>query len=226
MKKLLVIILILAVCGLTALWSPWLNWNLNIGGLFGVERTKVFSGIQAYSLSGEVELFIDDQLLGTFDPETSPLVIDSIEAGEHLVSLKRISAVPNAYWEFSKLVTFETGAVTVTSFNLGPSEEFSEGHIIYPVEKIDQSAPTKVNIKANVSDFSVQIGNVEPQNVPDHTYTSNLSLGQQHKIIISKLGYERLEFVILPASQEERDKLQHYNLNVDVQLMLQPVNVE
>src|SRR5438045_3568909 len=102
-------------------------WNLNLTDLFGIQKPEVISSLQVYSLSGNMDVQIDGKLAGTAKAEKSPFVVDRVTPGEHLITLKRISDVKNAYWDFNKLVTFEANTSVIVSYDLGPEEEFSSG---------------------------------------------------------------------------------------------------
>lgn len=224
MRKVVSIAILLLLCILLALWSPWLYIKIDLGALFGVQRPEDISGLQVYSQSGELEVYLDGELRGTATVE-KPYILDVVTPGEHLVSLKRVSEVPNSFWSFSKLVEFEMGTSVVVSYNLGPEEEFSEGHIIYATEKGEQR-PSKLNIEISASDASVRIDNSAVQQINENTFVSDISLDSQKRVSISKRGYEDLEFTILPDNQEDRDRLKNFDLNIEVHLMLQPVEVE
>lgn len=226
MKKIAILLIILPLCVLIGLWSPWRSINIDIPKLFGIANQDLKSGLQVYSLSGTLEIYIDNQLKGEVTPEESPYFVDAIDPGEHLVKLARKSENTKSYWTFNKLVTFEKGTNVVISYNIGPSEAFSEGHIIYAITKDDSKAATALNIKSSQEAFSIQFDSTPFEKVTFNEYTSLLDLTKQHSIKINKSGYEQLEFVILPSSQEERDKLKSYDIVIEAQLMLQPVSVE
>ncbi len=226
MNRIIKVILFLVICSLIALWSPWTNWNLDLNKIFGIQAPEVISGLQIYSLSGELEIYVDNNLVGSVDEEDSPFTVDKVMPGEHLFTLKRKSEVKNAYWIVNKLITFEAGTNVVASYNVGPEEEFTEGHIIYTIKRIDKNSSPSLNINLNVDNAVVTIDSNSEEEVLGKFYSTVLSYSQQHSITIFKDGYEKLEFSILPTSQEERDKLKDFNLNIEAHLMLQPVEVE
>jgi len=226
MRKLAVLFIILIISLLIGLWSPWRGININFSGLFGISTQDLQSGLQVYSLSGTTQIYVDNQLKGEVTPEDSPYFVDSIDPGEHLVKLARKSDVTNAYWSFNKLVTFEKGTNVVISYNLGPVEVFSEGHIIYAIKKDDTTKATELNVKLNIEGFNIQLDSLPFEKVTFKEYTSNLDLTKQHIIKLEKSRFEPLDFVILPSSQDERDKLNNYDIIIEAQMMFQPVNVE
>ncbi len=226
MKRLLIFLILILVCALLALWSPWLYVKFNITDLFGIKKPEDISSLQVYSLSGSINVFIDGKSEGTAKVESSPFIVDRVTPGEHLITLKKVTETKNAYWEYNKLITFEASAAVIVSYNLGPEEEFSEGQIIYAIKKVDKSKQTQLNITVNTEKANVQIDTAQPQTLLSKSLMDNLSLSLQHKIVISKKGYENLSFTILPESQEDRDKLKDFDLNIEAHLMLQPATVE
>lgn len=226
MKKFAVILIILVLCTLIGLWSPWRSINIDLPQLFGISKQDLKSGLQVYSLSGNIQIYVDNQLKGEVTPEESPYFVDNIDPGQHLIKLERKSEKESAYWTFNKLVTFEKGTNVVVSYNLGPSEVFSEGHIIYAVNKDYTKTETSINVLLNINEFNIQFDSLPIEKISFNEYSSLLDLTRQHSIKLSKPGFEQLEFVILPSSQEERDKLKNYNIMIEAHLMYQPVNVE
>lgn len=226
MKKLVVLVIILVSCVLIGLWSPWRGLNINLGGLFGITELESLSGLQVYSLSGTIEVYIDNELKGEIDIENSPLSVDKITPGERIVTLKRKSDIDNSYKEINKLISFVGGTNVVMSYNIGPVEEYSEGHIIYPVVKDNLNDKTTLFIKSNVEDVSLQIDSSIAETIRGLNIEKELDLSKQHLINIKKNGYEPLEFNILPSVAEEREKLINYNLILEVDLMEQPLDIE
>lgn len=225
MKKILFGTIILVVCVLLAIWSPWLRWNIDIAGLFGVQKPDSISGLQVISFSGEIEVFIDNNSVGKVSPDNSPFILDRLQPGDHLVTLKRTGEFSSTYATFNKLLTFEENSSVVISYNLGPDEVFSEGHVIYTTKKDSSAVDSKLNINVNAEDFNFTFDGLPIEKISGKTKSMTLDFTSQHTIKISKTGYESLEFKILPEMQSDRDKLKSFDLNVDVQLMLQPVEV-
>ncbi len=228
MRSVLSIIIVLLICTVVGLWSPWLQLNISISKLFGVEEPDSISGLEVYSLSGELEVYIDEEKAeGTAVFNESPLIIDEVEPGNRLIRIIRKSDFPDSYWSFSKLINFEQGKTVVITYNLGPEEQFSEGHVI-TVSKSDLQADSNravINFKANVSGANLFIDDA-PFVITTKELSETLALNKQHIIKVEKPGYETLEFTILPKDQEDRDALKGYDINVDIYLMAQPILVE
>jgi len=225
MKKILLATLVIVALVLLAIWSPWLRWNIDIANIFGVSKPDSIAGLQINSLAGEMELFIDNVAVSKITPELSPFILDRLEPGEHLITLKRTAEFSSTYSTFNRLLTFEENSAVVISYNIGPDEVFSEGHVIYTTKKENISGESKLNINLNTQDFNFTYDGLPIEKVNGTAKSVDLDFNSQHKIRISKIGYESLEFSILPEIQSDRDKLKGSDLNVDVQLMLQPVEV-
>lgn len=226
LKKVTILVVIILLCTLLALWSPWLYINLDVRNLFGIRKPDSISGLQVYSLAGELNIQIDGKDVGTVTPEKSPFFYDTVTPGERMVSISRKSETPNQFWTFSKLITFEEGNTVVSSYFIGPSQEFSEGHFIFATKKTDLNAQSKLNVTLNTDDAQIQVDSIAVDKFTKNKYTTNIDFNSQKKIRIFKPGYETLEFSILSDKQEDRDKLRNYDLNLEVQLMVLPVNVE
>jgi hypothetical protein len=116
------------MCILLAFWSPWLYFKLNLLDLFGITKPTSLSGLDVFSLSGEVEVFLDNQSQGKINVDKSPLIVSKITPGDHLVTVKR-SGGSNYYWTFSRIINFVEGADVVVSYELGPTLFESNGSI-------------------------------------------------------------------------------------------------
>lgn len=223
MKTFIRIIILGLILILLGLWSPWLQWNVDLAGIFNVEKPDKISGLEIYSLLGELEAEIDNISQEGSATAESPLIIDTIEPGEKAITVKRKSEIENAYWEYRDIISFTQGINTVVTLGIGPEEEFSEGAVITATPKTSENYNLK--LKANITDYKLEINNVA-SSVSGNEFTQDISLDQQHSIKIEKTGYETLEFTLLPADQNERNKLLNYIIEVDIKLMLQPVQIE
>ncbi|MEO6729308.1 MAG: hypothetical protein ABIM99_05270 [Candidatus Dojkabacteria bacterium] len=225
-KKVTLLIVISLLCTLLALWSPWLYWNIDARNLFGIRKPDSISGLQVFSLGGELNIQIDGKDVGSVTPEKSPFFYDTVTPGERMVSISRKSEDPNQFWTFSKLITFEEGNTVASSYFIGPSQEFSEGHFIFATKKTDLNSQSKLNVSLNTDNAQIQVESIAVDKFNGNKYSTDIDLNSQKKVRIFKSGYETLEFTILPESQEDRDKLRNYDLNLEAQLMVLPVNVE
>lgn len=217
-------VLLLAIIGLVlAIWSPWNSWNISLAQLFGIEPPPEAAGLAVSSLAGTIQIEIDNVRVGEVSPQNSPLVIPGIAPGERRVKLLRSSDVPGAFVEYSRLLNFVSDVDVVISYELGPTDDFSEGHVIFVTENRDNSGLTYLNINTEPSTALVALDGVSIGSSPIVLYP--ISLDRQHVLTVTANGYETQEFRILPASQEDRDKIRGYNINADVRLFLQPLQV-
>ncbi len=225
MKKILFATLTIVVLVLLAIWSPWLRWNIDLANIFGVSKPDSISGLQVSSLAGEMEVFIDNKSVAKVTPDLSPYILDRVSPGDHLITLKRTGEFADSYSTFNKLINFEENSAVVIGFNIGPDEVFSEGHVIYTTKKENPDMESKLTIDVNTSDFNLTFDGLPIEKVESSTKIMELDFSRQHEIKISRSGYESLVFTLLPELQSDRDKLKSSDFNVDIQLMLQPVEV-
>ncbi len=224
MKTFLRLIILLLMCGLLGLWSPWFQLDIDISSLFNVEKPEPISGLEVYSLLGDLEVYIDDVLQeGSASAENGPLFIDGLTPGEKAITIIRKSEVEGAYWQYRDIITFVEGVNTVISLGIGPEEEFSEGTFITATERNNEEY--NLRIRTNLNDYQLNFDG-SPFAVDGNEFTRSIDLNSQHTVRINKTGYEELEFTILPEDQSARDTLKDFIINVEVQLMVQPVEVE
>lgn len=225
MGRILLIALILVSCSLLALWSPWVGWKLDASKIFGVGNPDSISGLYLYSLSGTLELEIDGESMGSVSALDSPLIIDRIEPGQRLVSITRTSQNNSSYWSFSELIEFTTGTNVVISYNIGPTEEFSEGNIIYTKPKVNTNT-NELTISLDTNDALVFLDDTPVQEINANTFKDKISLDSTHKLEISKPGFESFSFSVLPDTAVEREKLKDFDIFVNVRLLQIPVELE
>jgi hypothetical protein len=211
--------------GLLALaaWSPWRNINIDVASLFGLSTPEQVSGLQVVSLAGNLEVSIDGNLEGTAT-ETSPLILPKVTPGDRIIKLQRKSDLANAYITYSKLVKFTPGTDVILAYEIGPAAQFSGGHLIVASGIGNQADNVKLTLTSNVAGASVEINSVAVGSTPLLNF--DVSTLSQQSIKITKAGYETQEFLLFPESQAERDKLRGLNLDVQVDLFLQPIQID
>lgn len=218
--------MLVSICFLVSIFSPWVYINFDVTSIFGINRPQEISGLKVVTLSGDLEVYIDNQKLGTLKEETRSITFDTIQPGFRLITIKRPEPKDKLYWTFNRIINFEKNTTAVVALNLGPTKEFSEGHIIYAVKKEKLDTPTQLNVIFESVGGVVQINNEVPIVMQNNkTYSTFISLDQQNKIYVEKSGYEPQEFVILPETQEERNKFKNYDINIELFLFLQPLEV-
>jgi hypothetical protein len=187
-----------------------------------MEPTPEIGGLQVTSLAGELEVYVDGFLMASV-PSGESATITPIEPGERQIRIQRVSDVENAYWEFNRLVKFESGIDVVIAYELGPTASFSEGHVIYATKSPEKIIGVKLNLDATVDGATVLIDGIEVGTTP--LVSQLLALDSQHVLRVTKQGYEDQEFKLLPESQQNRDKIAGNYLNVVVSLFLQPIPI-
>lgn len=223
-KKLFFLTITIIFLALLAIWSPWNGLDFSLLEALGLQQDDSYSGLQVYSMGGELEVSIDEETVGNVTVEGSPLEIYEIEPGEHLIQIRRISegVGEDYYFEFSRMTNFVEGINTVIAYELGPTEEFSGGYVIYATPAIAEEQ-TNLNIRTIPEESSVFINELEVAATPINNY--ELDLDETYEIKIENSGTESIEFNLLPDDPEQRNALRGYDLNVEAQLFQLPVEI-
>ncbi|HEX9804973.1 MAG TPA: PEGA domain-containing protein [Candidatus Dojkabacteria bacterium] len=225
MKKILIIGSIILFLIIIGIWSPWLNWNISLSRIFGLDTKEEASGLQVFSLVGEIEVYLDNEFLGTTKPEDgTPLSYLEIKPGVHTIQLFRQSDPQGSYYLLSRDIVFEDGLEVIISYELGPTQEFSEGHIFYAEKSFSSRDKALLNTISTPDKSRLYIDNTFIGETPASSI--ELSLDKVHTIKLEKEGYDTIEFNILPESQEERDKLKGFTLNLEANMFLIPLEIE
>jgi len=222
-KKLVIIAIVLLVLVGCGLWSPWQQWNISLGSVFGVDKPKDFARLQVSALEGEIKILVDGEEKGKVGPDGSPFVIEDIEPGKRTVRLERQADSPAEYLVFERVLDFSTEVDTVVAYELGPNSYFSAGHIITATKNYI-SASTKLNlvsvpIGAEVSLNGLNLGLTPLSNL-------ELDISEVSKLSLRKAGYEDMEVSLLPENAEDRKQLKGYDINVEADLFLLPITLE
>lgn len=222
LKKILVVVILLAL----GFWSPWLYIQLDLAQFFGIQKPEEISGLQVNSLAGEIEVYLDGQFKGVSSADRTPLILDRVTPGDYLLTLKRKTDVRGSYWDFNQLISFIPSTTIIATFNLGPEELFSEGHVIYASKKENPLQPSKLNVFTNADNSKVEFEDLNVQTINSSHNSVQLEFDKPRKLNVSKDGYDTLEITILPEDENERRSLQNFDLNIYVYLLLQPVTIE
>ncbi|HEC64436.1 MAG TPA: PEGA domain-containing protein [bacterium] len=222
MKKPFWAISVVLLLVILAVWSPWKNLDFSIKDLLGLTRPDSFSGLIVYSLGGNMTVSIDGEIQGEVNLANSPLEIEGIKAGEHLVELTRESSLQNAYEKLSRKMNFEQGVNSILGYELGPTTDFSAGYIFYAASKGNLSGQVSLSITSNPN-AKVLVNGAIAGNSPLQNLT--LSVDQKQTIKLEADGYETLEFDIFPDNQTDRERLKDYNLIIEANLFKVPINV-
>lgn len=221
-KKSVVIALSILILVLLAIWSPWNKWQVNWTNFLGIDSKDAVASLKVLSFGGEIEVYMDEEFLGSAIEPDLPLEVNPIDPGEHLITLKR-KGPTNAYTEITRKINFEPSIDVIIGFEIGPTEEFSEGHILYAKKSFIETQNTTIDIFSFTPGISVSlndrfIGETPLKDIP-------IAIDAKQKLTFSKPGYDQLEIMILPDTQEERDKIKGLKLNLEVNLFVKPINV-
>ena len=221
LKRIEAIILIVIFLILLGLWSPWNNWNINVFTLLGIDSNDKFSTLKVKSIQGSISIYVDDELKGTASDNSDFAEINPITPGEHTITLKKESN--GNYYQFARKVNFEPGLDVVLAYDLGPSQLFSEGHILYTRKNFLNTTNPRLSVYSSPEDISVYLDD----NLIGTTVLKDTELDKavQHKLRFEKKGYDTMEIVILPENMADREKLKNYDIILEVNLFLQPIKI-
>ncbi len=221
-KKILTFTIIIILLSGLALWSPWSAWDFSLMRSLGLEQEENHAGLQVYSIAGEIEVLIDNQVTGNVTVEGSPLDIFDIQPGNHLVTLRRVSqdTEMHNYYEFNRMLNFIEGVNIVLAYEIGPSQNFSSGYTIYATRSISENE-SHLNVRTVPDGAKVFLNSNEITSTPVSNY--KLDLDQTYQLKINKDDFESIEFSLLPEAKEERDALKGFDLNVEATLFRLPL---
>lgn len=220
--KFLKTVFILAFLMGLAFWSPWKEWNFSWFNLIGINQKEGFSSLRVQSFSGNLNVYVDDELQGVADSSGEVLEILPIEPGNHILKLTR-EEESAFFYELVKEIPFSEDIDVIVGYELGPSAQFSEGHILYSKKSFEANRDPILEIFSPTSNVSVKLDGVDIGQTPINNI--ELSTDKTHKLLLEKDGYDSLEIQILPDSIEEREKLRDYILTLDVSLFARPLNL-
>ncbi len=223
LKKFVVVIIIVVLAVICAVAAPWQNWNITIFSFLGLAPPTQLARLQVTSLAGELEILVDGQTKGSVGPEGSPFIIEDIEPGQRLVKLVRVSETDGAYTAFERLLNFNQDIDTVIAYELGPTEEFSEGTVITAFRSFSNDQRTTLNIETSPGDVKASL------NGQDIGLTNlegiEIDISNIARIKLEKQGYETIELNLLPEDSAQREKLKGYEIQLEANLFLIPIRI-
>lgn len=226
MRRFGCILLIALILFALAWYKPWQLTGVTFGSLIGLEEIKAQSALTVFSLKDQIEVFVDNQYKDKIEAGGGSVEVSELEPGVHRVTLRKVSKEGVNYFEFSKSLNFEAGVSNVVAYELGPSKDFSQGHVFY-TEKLDKKLePGKTQISfhtSNLDEVEVYLDSKLIGKTPLDNY--EISLEKQYDVTLKKSGYEELNFKILPENEEDREKLEQLNLFIDSDLFLKPIEI-
>jgi len=219
LKKPVIIILIAIGLIVLAFWSPWSTFNFSFLNIFGISSVEKYATLKVKSLAGEIEVLIDGEYQDSVSFESDFLELTQIIPGEHLIELQR----KGMDYRVTRKINFEPGVDVVIAYEIGPTQEFSEGQILYTRKSFASEANTLIEIFATSEHIKVFLDGVLIGETPIKELTLDISV--KHKLRFEKAGYDTMEIEVLPETQEERNKLKNLLLNLEVSLFTRPVKV-
>ncbi|HLD03706.1 MAG TPA: PEGA domain-containing protein [Candidatus Dojkabacteria bacterium] len=219
LKKPVIIILIAIGLIVLAFWSPWSNLNFSLLNIFGISSVEKFATLKVKSLAGEIEVLIDGEYQDSVKSESDFLELTQINPGEHLIVLQR----KGMDYQVTRKINFEHGVDVVIAYEIGPTQEFSEGHILYTRKSFASEANTLIEIFSTPEHIKVFLDGVLIGETP--LKDLDLDISGKHKLRFEKTGYDSMEIEVLPETQEERNKLKNLLINLEVSLFTRPVRV-
>jgi len=221
LKRIMIIVLILVFFVILGLWSPWNKMNLSFLNFLGIEGTSKYATLKVKSLKGEVSIYVDDELKGSASDNADFAEINPISKGEHTISLKKENA--GNYYQFERKINFESGLDVVLAYDLGPSQIFSEGHLLYTRKNYLNIANPRLTVYSAPENVTVyldelSIGNTALKDI-------DIDISKQHKMKFMKNGYDSMEITLLPEGQSDRDKLKNFDMILEVNLFMQPIKI-
>lgn len=221
LKKLLVGTVVIIGLGVLAFWSPWQQWDFSITSILGIESKEEFSALKVRSLGGTIEVFLDGESYGEVSTEEEFLEVFPVDPGEHTVRLVRKSDAD--YTEVVRKINFEPAVDVIIGYEIGPNEQFSEGHILYARRSFTAQGDPTVEVYSSPEAITVQLDGAEIGQTPIKDVT--LTTDRRHTLSFSKPGYDPLDIEILPDNQADRDKLKNTILTLEINLFAQPVPI-
>jgi hypothetical protein len=223
-----ILVFVILLVGI-AIWAPFEGIDLSISGLFGVEKSNQISSLRVISLKDSIRVYLDGEQRGETSPEGGVLEIPDVVPGTHIIKLEKVADVEDSqsgYFEFVKSIDFLDSYSVVLAYELGPSAEFSQGHVLLAqntTQKGDENQ-TRLNIDVVNTPAEVFIDGNSIGMTPIKNYP--ISLSSIHDLKFEKDGYENLEFTILPESEEDRKKLSEVDLYLETRLFQIPLIIE
>lgn len=216
------ILLLITTLVILAIWSPWQNWDIHWLNLFGIDSKENLSSLKVKSFSGELEVYLDDQLVGVAKDDEGFLEVFPVVPGEHTVKLSRPDN-DGFYVDFERKLNFEKEVDVVIGYDLGPSMLFSEGHLLTSRKNFTKGMDPQLDVISLSGDIDVKIngrdvGKTPLQSIPMTTDTT-------HVLNFSRQGYDPLEIEIFPTEKSEREKLKDITLTLEINLFAKPVEL-
>ena len=188
---------------------PWQDLADRIG--FDPFRTNIPGSLKATCLSGKCKVYVD----GQYEGET-PVEIVDITPGEHTVKIERVASTSGFYTSIERKPTFLKATQVYMEWEIGPSEIFSQGHVLSFKERNHKTDPV-LSITSQQQDVKISIDGVAAGEIPYLGASDDLSEGE-HKITLTKTGYVDRELEVTINYK--------YISQIEVELMAKPIEAE
>lgn len=226
MKKFGCILLVFIALFALAWFKPWNTLGLTPTKIIGLEAIQQQAALTVFSLKDSIDIYIDNELKESIDTSGGSAEIVDIKPGMHRITLRKSSETTGEFYEFSQTLNFVKGVSNVVAYELGPTQEFSQGHVFY-TEKLNEQlekGTTYISFLSNMDEIEVYLNNQKVGETPieDHEIT----LDKQYDVTLKKEGYEELSFKILPEGESERTKLEGLHLYIKADLFLKPIDID
>lgn len=223
MKKVILALFVIFLSIGIAAFIPWEDFLYDRLDIF--QSNPEFSSLRVYSLSGELIVILDDEEKGSIKSTDGYLEVFPIEPGEHQLVLKRASNTEDFFTDFNQRVTFAPNFETVVSWEAGPSTNSSAGWIL-EAERNTDAAEDQNSVALQMSgingeDYTVLLNKNDEFKLP--ISDKSLNADQEHVFLISKEGYQNLEFTIFSNDIEEFEDFSHFDIKLRVNLYKVPI---
>ncbi|MFW5702937.1 MAG: PEGA domain-containing protein [Candidatus Dojkabacteria bacterium] len=223
LRKFGVVLSMVLISVLCAVWSPWHYWNISLPKIFGVEAPVALARVQVSSLGGELQVYINGEERGIIGPESSPFTIEDAKPGQNTIRLTRSSEVEGAYVEYEQVIELYEEVETVIAYELGPTYNFSQGHVISAFRNAAIGDKTMLNVYSEPTGVAVKLGEERIGTTPLENIEVDRSSAQT--LTLEKRGYEPQTISILPSEENQREKLKGFDINVDANMFLIPIEL-
>lgn len=215
MKKILITLFIVCLL-VAAVYSPWQYISINLESLFGIKNNSNQSSLEITSLGGIINVYIDNNNLGKTSVNEQKLEIAPIVPGIHTVKLVR----KDNYYIFSKSINFVAGGKVSMGFEIGPTQNTTNGWIMIPTPKINENKNTYLIMNLDPPKSTILINN---QKIDTTIFVVDVE--KIYDIKIQKDDYLPITFQILGLSKEKLNQYRNFNIELDVKLFSLPIKV-
>lgn len=192
--------LIIVLSGLLAVYRPWDR----------LQNLPLFNSTTALTVNspqGKAEVYLDSSKVGE-----TPFSSENLAAGDHLLTVERISSAENFYEPFTRQISLERNTRTFVEVEIGPSNQFTSYKVIY----YQKNGSTAAEVYVTTDPKQCQISVDEVRYGAGDIASDVISAGR-HTLSVTHPGYEPEETTIITR--------EGYTLIADIQLMAKPIDI-